>query len=243
MIITTGIDASHYMPARFPSNLKGWWSALDPLANGSLPVDSSTLPSWKDKSANGNNFSQLTLGLMPTFKRSVVNNLAGILFSGGQYMKAPVIATLTHSITCLVQSSDLILGDIQFPFYNGDELSNNGYGYNYDNGVSPGLRGVFYAPTDYKDNGNLTTNFEVITIGWDGAMAYLRVNGINHVITTPTAAPVLPTGNLYLGVDNPDPGFAYFLNGYVCEIIARNSWVLSNVQADEKYIISTYGIT
>lgn len=241
MIITTGIDASHYNPARNPGNLKGWWSALDPAGNGSLPADNSLLATWKDKSGNGNDFLQATGGFQPTFKTSAVNNLAGILFSGGRYMKAPVVATLQHSITLLVQSSSSVT---QFPCFNGYVLSNDGYGYMYDGSASPASRAIFDAGSGIvKDDGEITANFEVITIGWDGTNSHLRVNGIDQAINSPTTAPALPTTNLYLGVDNPDPSFSDYLTGYICEMIVRNSWATSNVQADEKYIISTYGIT
>lgn len=234
-------DPLVYKPTRFAGNLKGWWSGIDPLANGTLPADSSALSTWKDKSANGNDFLQATMGLQPLFKRSAVNNLAGVLFAGGQYMKAPVIATLPHSFTFLVQSAST---DVQVAFFNGYILSSNGYGYVYDATASPDSRGILDGGSgSVKDDGTVTSNFEVITIGWDGTNSHLRVNGIDQDIISPTLAPVLPTTNLYLGVDNPDPSFSDYLTGYICEMIARNSWVTSNVQADEKYIISTYQIT
>lgn len=245
MLLPTNIlyagDPLAYKPTRFAGNLKGWWSILDPAANGTLPANNSVLSTWKDKSGNGNDYLQATGGLQPTFKTSVVNNLPGLSFSGGQYMKAPVISTLLHSVTFLVQSA---LMTSQVPFFNGYILSHDGYGYIYDGTAVPASRAILDGNTlAAKDDGNVTSNFEVITIGWDGTNSHLRVNGVDQFIAFATAAPTLPTINLYLGVDNPDPSFSDYLTGYVCEMIFRNAYNLGNIQADEAYILGTYGIS
>lgn len=232
----------NYKPTQFPTTLKGWWSAKNPLANSTIPADGSALALLKDLSANANDFSQIIGGLQPIYKRSVFNSQPAISFPANRYLEATLVAGLQHSITLVLQSSNTDLGAILVAVFNGDILAGNGYGYIYDNGISPGQRGIFYAPTEFKDNGNLTTNFEVVTIGWDGVKSYLRVNGIDHVITDTTLAPVTPTGKLFLGVDNPDPSVSDYFDGYISEVIIRNKYDLSQVMADEKYLITNWGI-
>lgn len=235
-------DPFNYKPTRFPTTLKGWWNSKNPLGDFSIPADGTPLGTLKDLSANINDFSQVIGGLQPFYKRSILNGQPAILFPGNHYLKANLITGSQHSITLVIQSSDMELGNILVAVFNGNAVANNGYGYAYDNGVSPGKRSILFAPATIKDDGNLTTNFEVITIGWDGVKSYLRVNGIDQVINDSATPPVAPTGNLYLGVDNPDPSISDYFDGYICEVIVRNTYLIEEVMADEKYLLTNWGI-
>src|SRR5204863_7884544 len=78
---------SQYFNPRHIGGLVLWLDGADPSANGVLPSNGTGLQTWVDKSTQGNDFSQATSALRPTFQTNIINSRPAILTNGStQYM-------------------------------------------------------------------------------------------------------------------------------------------------------------
>lgn len=74
-----------------------WWSALNPDGAGGYPANGSSVSSLTDLGTKGNNLSQASGALQPTFTRSANGNFPAISFSGTQWMSCAASANNSYA--------------------------------------------------------------------------------------------------------------------------------------------------
>ena len=109
-----------FSPISLP-NLAGWYDAADPLGNGFLPANGTTLQTWFDKSANGNNATQANPVNRPTY------NASNIVFNGTNNFLSfanPSAMVVNTSFSVFAVEQRATLNDLNF-FVGGTSAAGN----------------------------------------------------------------------------------------------------------------------
>jgi hypothetical protein len=240
-----------YLPTDTP-NLIGWWSALDPNGDGTLPSDGSGMSIWKDKSGNGHDISQSTTALKPTFHRNVSNGKPAVLFdnSFSQFLYTSVFEPgspftgMIYSIQIIYQPLDL--STAQSVVYNGNANA-NGYGLR----IESNQREIFLGGEVTKVD--LTSppsgDFEICSIWWDqfldGGVNFMTVNGSFESLSnnSPPFGAGVATGTFSFGFNTPPGGGGQGFWGYIQEVLFYNRTLsAAEIRKNEIYLSQVSGI-
>jgi len=82
------------LPTNIP-DLCFWLDGSDPLANGTIVADGTSMSSWIDKS--GNNFNFTALGYLPFYKNNLFGSYSGLNFNGSN---VGVTSTINYTNNC-----------------------------------------------------------------------------------------------------------------------------------------------
>lgn len=210
------------------TGLELWLDASqEPYANDD------TVPDWADESGNGRDLTQATGALIPTFKTGGPNGKSFIHFDGSDRLDGSPI-TLTNFTTFAVAKAG-VSGNYQVIF------SNGGTGEACAAiTVNPSGNREFYTFNNNSVDGAASSDWEILTISWNGVLRTLSVNGASQVITNSGAAIPSATGALFVGND----AFGSALNGDVAEVLLYNSSLsAASLTENHRYLAAKYGIT
>lgn len=211
-----------------------WLDGQDVNATGSNPSDGTAIASWKDKSGNGNNYTQATGANQPAFLTNGINGKPSVYFSGSpKGMLGSVISTNLHTVFIVCKADSV--GTDQYVWFNG---AGDGYGYWIDGSSK---RTILLGGILGKDDGNQTTNEEIISFDWDGSTAHFWMNGISETISTPTVAASAPSTRSQIGFNGGSGTGNY--PGKIGEIIVYNrALTTSERQQVEAYLSNKWDI-
>jgi len=105
--VATFIPPSLFLPTNI-SGLTQWFDANDPLGNGTIPSNGSTITVWNDKSGNGYNLAQNGSYPLPTISTNSINSLPSINFTNSSGLVSSSFAksnNVTMLIVCNVSNS------------------------------------------------------------------------------------------------------------------------------------------
>lgn len=207
-----------------------WLDANDPLDNGTHPADLSALATWFDKSASGNNFTQGTGALQPTFIDNSINGLPAISFGDTPYMGGAVISTVQYTVFVVG-----ICNDISNPrtyFYNGNS---GGNGQGVKAVTNPASKnGLLYGGVTWLEDGDPDAGVpHIYNASWNGTVTSYFIDNVSTAISGSASAPNSATTSGTLGAD---PGGGAALDGMIAELLFYNRALTS----DERDAVYTY---
>lgn len=234
-----GVIQSQFEPRNLGSILTGWWDGNDVSANGTKPFNGTSIATWTDKSIYGNNLSQVTGALQPTFVTSLKNGLSGLAFNNAQAITSAnppngwTFGTNARSMIFVFNITQTISGNNQVVWGQGGggngnnttfgHLNAGGAVFGIDSGGIGGyvtfdttatVQNTFYVWEYYCASGTLTSSTSVINGTSQGATSHGYIGGT--VVSSAVTA------------GNPN---TVSLSGNICEIISCNVQLSSIQQA------------
>lgn len=240
---------SQYFNPRHVGNLLAWLDAKDPSGNGTQPLNGTSIGTWKDKSANGFDFTQATGGNQPVYNSSVINSRPAITFNG-------TTSLITCSNTALAQS---LVGEMTVFFVATYPNASSSCTNFSTNPIANPPRIVLHMPInpgvifDYGDagsgrllNGNWmgTINTPYIVKAVASVINSTQYVSLNNVVTVSGTTPQ-PTsfGTSYGFTLGALSTLADFLNGSIGEFIIYNRYLNATEMANVyNYLKNRWGI-
>lgn len=222
------------------SNLVLWLDAADPVGNGILPANNSSVATWVDKSGKGANATQPTSASQPTFLTNQQNTRPAIRTNGN----TSGIGITVPSLTVGSNISVFLVGNISglIMELSQDAGVNSGFWFDTTENVSLRNGSVLTAGTFGAWS---TGQFQLANFSYDGSNLNLHVkkNGTSQTIytTSGTIGNTPTTTGLYIG--GRSTTYTYGNLSYICEIIICNSPLsASAIAATEKYLYGKWGL-
>lgn len=212
--------------------LQGWYDGNDVNGNGTAVADNTLISTCIDKSGLGHHVTAVG-SARPTFKAAIQNGKGILRFDGvANTLTTTVFSSSTiFTITVVSKLSNTTPGPLAI--YNGSSGS-NGYGY-----FSNTNRGILFGGHTEKDDGAVTTNYEIVTITYDGSTSLMYLNGVSQSLTNAATAPGAPTGTFAIG----SQGAGNFWVGDIAEIIFRSTYLSTQyLQPEWAYLSGKWGI-
>ena len=195
-----------------PNSLMVWLDGNDPLASGTPPASGTAIPTWYDKSGNGNNGSAVVAA--PTYS-------VGIAFSGANYYSLPDFAfpygnsAYTYII---VSGTNTLSGNVGI-LGGGAPSTDSCVSIRYQGTVPPNINTYWY----FDDTSSIapvlaSTTYIYTSAFTPGGACRLYINGQTDTIRTPTGVRAQPPLNNTVGrtIDG------ILMNGKIYEVLVFN---------------------
>jgi len=209
--------------------------------NGYTLDGSGNVSQWNDFSGSGNNVSQGTAGKRPAYQATGgPNGTPALAFVAGSSQSldgsTSVVASKTNLTIFIVEQQTSTGGNNNF------YSLGNSIGLASQGGGSPKWDLAAIGVLDQTDSSAASnTSWNVLTCAVGaGPVWQLRVNGVNHVLSSNTATPNNLAAAQHVGW-NSGSGF---LTGSIAEVIVYNGVLtLAQMQQVEAYLGGRYGIS
>ena len=195
-----------------PNSLMVWLDGNDPLASGTPPASGTAIPTWYDKSGNGNNGS--AIGTTPTYS-------VGIAFSGANYYSLPDFAFPygNSAYTYIIVSGTNTLSGSVGILGGGAPSTDSCVSIRYQGTVPPNIITYWY----FDDTSSIapvlaSTTYIYTSAFTPGGACRLYINGQTDTIRTPTGVRAQPPLNNTVGKTVQ----AEFMNGKIYEVLVFN---------------------
>jgi hypothetical protein len=214
--------------------LQLWLDSVDPLGDGSFPVNGSTVSTWVDKSGKGNNATSAG--------SSVATSYLGLGFGGSSYFTVSGLAGTLVNTPFVIFIVETLYGSA-YNFLFGDDNVNSGgsYGYSLHIGYrNPNDLAFAMYGSDLEDTAISGTGSTRIWAFYlpSSSNRNTRRNGAvdvtfsNYNQLQAFTAPVI--GRVFGG---------NYYNGYISEVIVFNQDIgLSGIQSIEKYLSTKWNV-
>jgi len=249
-MMTFPINNYSFSPLQI-STLVGCWEATNPLGNGTLPANNSSLSTWVDSSKSGNHFAQATGGNQPTFKLAQVNGRPAIQFVSAN--PSSMTATSTNlptganARTFIHVVKYTTVATQQYLLVYGNHSSvGNLYSLGNYNGGSGSQRSFVDSESRFIiGNTALTTSpTKIINIysGGNISTSTMSVNNTNQTLTVTSNGVLNTAAGTTLKIGDRDDISVPF-NGMICAIYAF-SGVLTGIPLAQmnNYILNIWGV-
>ena len=237
-------------PPFSPTSIAGcclWLDGTDPLGTGTPPSPGASLPSWVDKSAQGNTCTQATSGRQPTYQTNIINGNASVLFlaSSFQNVSMPVTGFPTGSagrtFFFIVRPTDVAVNP-NFFTYGNTTLSNRSFIFQIDTNDLANYSIFGFGNSTLTTAININNNYRLSMKGTSGASSSTfsyTINGITQSIGSSNASVQNTTSQSgFIG-----GGASGDYTGYLGEIIVYNNEISGgDFTSVQNYLSAKWGV-
>lgn len=210
-----------FSPADIPG-LSLWLDATDPMNDGILPADGTSLEDWIDKSGNGNSATQPTGSAQPVFNLNVQNGKPAVAFSNSNMfgLIAGVLGNPSFSIFLVFKTVSVSVTQVAFGFGIGAgnyQSFGTGINTNTFNAFQWAGHAAVFSPANF--NFNYTSVLENNVTNQPS----LWVNGSPQTSSAGAPGALNVSSNYNIGSHSNGVGFNFL--GNICEAIFYNQEV------------------
>lgn len=246
------VGVTPFNPDDIPG-LKLWLDANDPLNNGTLPPNMSSLPVWVDRSAFGNNADNGVAIQQPTFLTNTLNSLPTVSFNGTTNFLSLPNGVLSngnnpYTVFAVVNFAAITnpLGTFSGFLNLGNYFVNNqGCAFRTENASFPSSVFHYWWNNDVKTGANTITAGVAVSLtfnyrpsgGVNGRSIY--IGGIFSAFNGSTALNLVNNGLASVGKTFNNE----FLRGNLAEILVYDSFLeTGNRTAVQAYLTAKWGV-